>query len=453
MVKKAFLLLVFLFLPLQGVFADSGYLSPTSCGTPENDWSNCSEAYSQDGVYSTKDYSGGSSVQSWSGFTSGIGNYDLSGVTFRVRGHYIGSGTPHSLLLNLTKTNDSNYFGNLSGDCSSLYTITPTGSDTDIVTTIPISCWYQHSLVYSDFVTETGVNVTVSTNGSVTYYIDQIQININYVTMSSSLSIDSSEASPSGQFVSLDLSGTTATVSSSMSCSVRLLERCTKEGYAGYTSNSSVATILLENGPNTSTIDIGGGYYKAYDWGGNDNSWVAKGIHVPYNAGWSCDYPYSIICSDNHELVYLEDYSTNSQFVATPSAGITNTTYTEPEPSNPLAWVVWKIKQTLIDLFVPHNNTVLQMGDYINGLIQTKAPLAYGNAVLALDWSSESISTASPSIHIALTANNGGLIPDIDWTPPPVFNTGMNMIRNAGGIILWLSFILYLIIRIRGAFV
>ena len=448
MLKKTYIIFamfVFLFLPYRVVFADSLFSYPNNCN---GDFSNCSNSYAQDTNYSTYNRNSTDGTLNLSGFSLGSVGSPVTGVTVRLRGHYIGGASIHNVLLAVPA------FGGLSAGCVANYTITLSGSDTTYTNTIPSSCFYSHTLVPSDFTSGLVLAVGTSTNGSLTYYIDSVELQANYTSPTSSMNIDSSSASPSGQFVNLNLSGTTATVSSTMQCTVGLLERCKKSGYAGFLSPSTIANVLLDgSATNTTTIDLGGGYYKAHGWGGTDNSWVAENVHVPYNSGWTCDYPYSIICSDNHELSYMDDYSHNSQFVATPSAGITNTEIVEPEPTNPLAWVVWKIRQTLIDLFIPHDNVIMQETDYVKELIQTKAPIAYGNAVLALDWSTGAISTATPSIHIALAHNENSMIPDINWTPPDFFISTMNTIRGALDVVLWMSFVLYLVVRIRSAFV
>ena len=451
--KTIFIFLLFFLFPLTGVFASDSPAVPSQCDGGLNNFGNCTSSFVSDNVYASKTLTGSDRLVV-SGFNFNIPlDATINKFAVWIEGYRSGGSGTQEFLTLLTKNSVLNYFGTYSGGCYSSMNIDINTSEQDNSTEFLKTC-YSTNITPQDVNDSTfALRLDASNSNASTYYVDRVILNINYTPNYSRLNIDSATASPSGQFVSMNLSGTTSTVSATMQCSIRMLERCTKSGYASKISSSSVATIFLDAlYTEQKTVDIGGGFYKGYNWGGTDPTWIADNIHVPYNAGWSCDYPYSSVCTDNGET-FLDDFTSNPLMIATPSAGLTNTEITEPEPTNPLAWVVWKIRQTAIELFIPHDEVLRQYNQYMTGLVQTKAPLAYGNAVLALNWSSGSISSSAPTLHIPLTANAGGIIPDINWIAPAFFTTAMGYFRGALNIVLWLSFILYIIVRVRGVFV
>jgi len=403
-----------------------------------------------DEVYSTLNYPTQGTYGGWYGFTSGLPSYPVVSVTISLTGQYIGDGEPHQFFVNLGKTDNATFYGNINAGCTSLFYITPTGTPTTYTTTIPVSCWATPPAI-SNIDGNTALIVGANTNGSVSYYIDALSVEFNTEPLDDSLSIDNIESSPSGQFALFDLSGETATVSGTMRCTVRLLERCSQEGYAGWTSDSSIATIFLDATNTAATTSaIGGGFYYGHDWGGTDNTWLAEDIQVPYNAGYTCDYPYSVLCSDG-DVYYYSDYQSNNNLIATPSAAFTTTLYTEPEPTDPLAWIVWKIKQTLIDLFGFKSEDIADRRALLTNMMEQKAPFAYVEAV-QFNFDTSTASTVAGSIHIDLANTGGGILPDIDWSPPAFFNDAMGYFRQASGIFLWLAACFYIIVRIRMVF-
>jgi hypothetical protein len=458
--KTLLIIFLLLFSPLHGVFAvGTVELYGSACtGGP---WGNCTNLFASDGNFSSfnESYPNPNNPYMTIGGFGNFGipsNATITDVEVEITGYTSNNSNGRQLWIELSKDNGNTWQTN--SVANDLMWINPPTSSTlhTYITNSNSTNFNNYHWQYSDFNNTNQLLVKVGSynNQQTTFYVDYLKLHIRYDIPNSWLHVVSATASPSAQFVSLNLEGTTATVSSTMQCTVSLLEQCTRQGYASKTSDTAIAHILLD-GLNTSTTtnDLGGGYYKAFGWGGTDNSWVANNVHVPYNPNFECSYPYSIICSDNHELAYIDDYSRNNTLIATPPANLTNTSLTEPEPTNPLSWVVWKGRQTLIDLFIPHDNLIMQQKDYISQLVQTKAPIAYGNAVLALNWTSSQNSTATPTIHIALAHTEGGVIPDINWSAPTFFVTAMATLRGALQVVLWMSFVLYIIIRVRGMFV
>jgi len=463
MIKKTllFFLLFFLF-PLIGGFRvwaiGTPQLAPTDC--IDGAWTSCSSAFDDDNIYTQieLDYPNPASTSAeFFDFPSFYlpGNATIDGIQIEIVGYTSNSSAGRQIWVELSKDNGATWQTNsvdndlmwINPDTSATIHTYYTGTDN---VNFNLYNWS-----YDDFNNgNLRIRLGANDNQLTTFYVDYINVVVRYDIPNSSLHIDSSEASASGQFVLLDLSGTTSTVSALMQCNIGLFEKCTKSGYAGYTSTTPVAHILLDgiNKP-TETKDLGGGYYIGRGWGGTSSNWWADNVAVPYNPGYECSYPWSIICTDGVGEPLIDDYSTNPTMIATPSAGLTETEYTEPEPTNPLAWVVWKIKQTLIELFIPHDETILQQSQYFQSLLATKAPTAYVTAVLSLDWTTAQQATAPPTIHIELSHTEGGIIPDIHWEAPDFFISAMSTIRSALLVVLWLSFVLYIVVRIRSGLV
>lgn len=270
--------------------------------------------------------------------------------------------------------------------------------------------------------------------------------------------ITSSTASVSGQIVWLNLQGDTATSSATMDCRIDILERCTRSGYAGWTSQTSVAKIKLSPSYTAPTRNLGGGVFTGYGWGNptTDSTWQADNVEVPYNAGYSCDYPMAQICYDRNtnEVISYKNYSTDPQFVATPSAGLTSTTFTEPEPTNPLSWIVWKIQQIFWGIFGVHEDFNYQVYEELKSNFESKAPFAYAVALFDMDLSAPTVATAAPTITLSFVHTLAPSFPDsVAVSAPTELVTLLSYTRPVLTMLLWLLFIAYLFFVPRRLFV
>ena len=430
--------------------AGSPMTTGTGCGSPYADFSNCTSLYDSDSSYSTYTRSSADGRVSVSGYDFFLsGNATITDVKIYLKGYATG-GAYNAILLNISKTGDANYFGNISGSCSANYTAVLSGSNTEYYATLPVSCWPSHTFSPADFGTDFAVNLNTSTNGTPVYFIDSVKTEIRYTLPPNTIQVDSATASPSGQYVALNLSGSTSTHSADMQCDIGLFEKCSKEGYAGWVSATPVTHIKLDGSyTGSSTIATEYGAYTAHGWG-NSADWSVEGVRVPYNAGYECTYPYSIYCTVDHRVIFSSSYGDNPALVATPSSGLSAVNYSEPEPSNPLAWVVWKLRQTAFELFVPHSDYVQQGKELLQENVESRAPFAYVNAALSLDWSGNApTATAAPTIVFPVTNTGGGVLSDVSVPFPSILVSALGTIRGAFNIMLWLLFIVYLIIRIR----
>jgi hypothetical protein len=459
MVKKAViiigLLVLFFFKGSPQIVFGADTPSVPASGCSGANWSGCSSVYSEDGVFASvfvDDIQDDTGVMSFSGINV-PSNATITGITVREKGKFSsGVGTCQKSIA-LSKNGGSSWQTN-----SPTNDLFKTGCNTsNAFTTWSTSTadnnFNSYGWLASDFGSNfrvlVGYNVSTTNTRSIDYY----DVYITYALPSNSIYIASASAEPVAGYASINFYGTTAQNSTSMLCDIALLERCSKSGYAQINSDSAIAHIKLAGDYlGNTTLDLGGGYFQGYGWG-SSNNWYADSVRVPYHEGFECDYPISITCQTDRVIDFSENYSQNNTLVATPSASLMSSTLTEPEPTNPLAWVVWKGKQIIIDLFYPHDSITSQMTQYKDELMATKAPIAYAKAVFDIDWSNETQSTASPTLHIALANNANGVIPDINWTAPDFFVTAMNTLRTALNIVLWLSFVLYIVVRARTLFV
>lgn len=462
--KLIILLLFFAFLGylpnLNGVLAfETNWVTFSSCGTPYDAFSNCANMATDDGQNSLLNYvyPNGGGFYSYTS-TTGYPNFNIpfnatiDSITVEIEGAV----SPivydaRNFHIYLSRDNFLTYMSPPADNSLTWVQVPFTYTTHTFTTNSSSSQWqaYNWQAGDFDFLNSFAVAIGASANASKTFGVDYLKVKISYSAPTSSITLGNSEASPSGQFLNLDLTGETATVSSNMNCAIRLLQYCSKSGYAMYKSDSSVATIFLDSQyTGTETIDIGGGFYKAFDWGGSDNTWVANNIHVPYMPGWSCTYPYSISCVVDGTEVYYDDYTNNSSLIIEPPTNIMSQEFTEPEPDNPLAWVIWKIRQMLFDAFVPHfsySNLAYQM---LMDNVQSKAPFAYAVALFNMDFTVASSSATPPTITIPMTASHG-LLEDIVWTAPQSLIDFLAIIKNVITILLWLLFLLYLFVRIK----
>ena len=283
-----------------------------------------------------------------------------------------------------------------------------------------------------------------------TLRIYDYKIRITY-TDPVNINLDSAEASASAQTVRFDLSGDTGVAGDNITCKTQIFESCSRSGYAGWTSDTPVATIWHEDNGNTETVNRGGGDWESYGYSSTNSTWQADGVTVPYNPEYDCSYPTHLVCTERviecgelgcswTDTIIHADRSSGT---ITPTAGITSTGFTEPEPTNPLAWVIWKLKQTFWELFRPDFGLINQEYQALKSSIQTKAPFAYVYPIFTLDFSPvASEETLTLSIP---TAVDDTYIPDtIEWTMPSSLDAFFDLFKAGISVLLGLLFILYL---------
>ena len=391
------------------------------CGVLNN-WTDCINSF--DLLPNTYATAIGSSKSLYNyGFGFNIPSYSIiESVDITIDNKASGSGgTPdiRQLIAGLYREDNPSLFGNLtSGSCVTNATISPSNSDTTTTINIPVSCYSSHVIDHADINSPNfGIKFITSTNGSPTYSIKDIKISVNYSLTGSgfSMSVDSSTASPSGQYVLLNLSGETATISTDLQCKYSIHERCSRAGFAGYTSTTPVARIFLDTLNNaTETIARGSGEWLGHDWTmPSDKTWVAENVKVPYRAGWSCDYPYSYYCSIDHEVVYENNFLIDQSLVATPSATNPETPEISDVPNvitQPFQWLMYQLKQFFI-WFFGIDTTINEAYLYsLQGEITTRFPFGYIAPLSTIDWGQE---IGTPSAYLPI---------NISFTPKRVIN-------------------------------
>lgn len=459
MKKIFFFILLFLFLVQPANAAQTSWFSPSTVGTG-NQWNNPSNAFSTDSLYADSGVNSSAVYLKLTNyginlpFGAEITSFDFSVVASRA------TGTPsvNQILNSILIDSNNSYFGSISaGTCTTNRTITLSSTSlTEYLFSIPVTCFSNANLITRETITssEFGTLHTKSVNGSTEQRIDSVRIRVNYNYSVPTVLITSATSSPSGQLNYLTLEGTTSTASSAMQCDIGLFERCSKAGFAGWTSQTPVAHIKLD-ATNTEnfTRNLGGGYFSGYNWGGTDTTWKADNVEVPYNPGYFCDYPISFYCTENRNVVVSDNFSQNQSLVATPSGQLNQTTYTEPEPTNPLQWVIWRLKQIFWEFFGFGDVFEEQYFALLKENFETRVPFAYANAVFSLDFSSSPEASTAPTVSIPLIRTEGlGGVLAMEWSAPQVFYDYMVVFKNAIKIFIYLIFVAYLFLLSRRIF-
>lgn len=454
-----FFLFFFVFVPKVYASSSSPFREPSSCGS-SNSFANCSNSFTSDNARATFTGSTGYLVIRDFGFTLPL-NAVITSFDWEIEGYAVGSGGSPNVRtaeVRLHMEGSPSYFGSISPSCLSIphgsLQWVPTDSEQTTSKNFSVSCYTSHTITPSDVNSPNfGLSIMTNTNGSPTYYIDRVRLRVNYTLSGAGFAtvITRSEASPSGQFLLLDLEGETATVSSRMTCKISLFERCSRPGYAGWTSQTSVATIYLYGGSSaTQTREIAPGSYQGYGWGPPQRTWQAKGVKVPYNPGYTCDYPTFYICTENNEIVAEAGFATDPRLVATPSAQA-NTLFSEPEPTNPIAWLLWKLRQTFWEFFGLRFDAMdVQYFALTRDNFNSRIPFAYVNAVFSLDFSPPPSSTASPILSMPIQSS--AISSSLSFSGSQPFYDFMALVRNGLKILLWSFFVAYLFFLSRRIF-
>jgi hypothetical protein len=469
--KKLFIIFVLiagvLLTPLRS-YADANFQTssypPSFCSPTYNDLANCSYAFTdQDNQFSTYFY-GGSGSPKWAAYN--IPNIVISqnaiidSVVYKVRGYATGSAFFKAFYLGLYKEGNPNYFGYISANCSNAQTIVPSGSNTLYTQEVPASCYYQHTITPQDINDPNfGIVVWTGANGQANFYIDSVSVSIkyHYSTIGYTLNIDSSSASPSGGYISMNLSGSTASISGLMHCEAALLQNCTKPDYASINSQSAVAHIELDPSYTDSTTKelyySGSTYYQAHGWVPPNTTWKAENVHVPYNPGFTCSYPVTYTCTANHELV--DQVNLTAQQASTQP----NQDVNAPPITDPFQWLAWKFNQILISVFGIDQQANQQYLYALNNALSTKVPTAY---ILSLSVAGFGTPIGSPSaipdfnlswspkwVHGNNTTNIAPVdihIPGNKFNPVQPFLTFM---RTFFDVTLWVSFLFWILFNAR----
>ena len=246
------------------------------------------------------------------------------------------------------------------------------------------------------------------------------------------------------QQVVLDLSGDLLVTGVGYSATVYVKMSCSKSGFANYDSVSSEAKIrLYASSPNDGpTIDYGNGEYTGYGYTPTLSTWVAKSIRVPYKAGWDCVYPLSyVVLDDTRDIVAEGDIDTIEPTNTTVS---TSDPLTEPEPTDPIAWLAWKIKQVFIEIFGFRTQSFEKLAELRETVI-SKAPFAYVYAAFDVSTTNPATSSAIPSINVPFIAHDDhSVIPaSLTWGGQSFIQSFLNGIRTFLSIALWLLFFVY----------
>lgn len=257
--------------------------------------------------------------------------------------------------------------------------------------------------------------------------LDYAQVSLQYDFPESSADLSSYEASPSAGRVYLDLEGDTGVSSDDMVCEVEVYQDCTSNSFPAL--YSQVASINISDNGATQTTYLGGSSYEGYGWSDSDTTWQAENVSVPYNNGYDCYYDYHTVCTENG-ITYQDSYTEGDTIINQ------GNTLVEPEPDNPLQWVVWKIRSTLIELFVPNFGLVGELFSGLKTNLLAKAPFAYLYAVLSMDTSTVS------EQNLTLTIFAGDL--EYEYIETTLFDDIKDTIQTTIQFVLYTLFIVYL---------
>jgi len=316
-------------------------------------------------------------------------------------------------------------------------------------------------------------NYRIYLQGSnLTFTIDGLEYWAAYSVPVPSVSVSGSTASASAGLALLSLSGDTTYTSSVSACTINLFQRCSRSGYANDNSQTPVATILLDaTDPRTTTSRVSGNTYYGAGYSPSSSEWTATNVEVPYQAGWSCDYPTTISCEDRPPCSsYVDDDGDthnycpppisrvqsqgiaagsgnyDSNLVASPSATVGTTPYLEPECSATdfICSIYSRFTKFVWDLFTPDASFNQVLVNSLQKDLAVRAPFAYVYPVFNLDLSNPGGSSGSAAISIPITVA-GQAIPAFSLASNnETLGTLNTAFRSFFQVVLWLVFVLYL---------
>jgi len=278
--------------------------------------------------------------------------------------------------------------------------------------------------------------------------VEDIYFSFNGYFPPSVIQSGSAVPNPLDQTATINLEGTMP-VDSSQRLDILVWSYCTKTGYASYHSTTPDAHIeFYSNDCQTETTDRGNGYYYGQGWCYDpyDTYWYADSIKVPFPTdGYTCEYPVS------YNLYELKDGRWDiieTGDIGTIGAITSGSSPDEPAPSDPIAWLAWKIKQILIDIF-GFKNVDLSRVSILKDQLEQRAPFAYGMAVFAFDTTSPITSTSTPALTMAFANINGSSMPSYTWNGNAGTDTMLTSVRSVVSILLWCGLVAYIVLRIR----
>lgn len=302
-------------------------------------------------------------------------------------------------------------------------------------------------------------NVSNGSNAQ-TVRIYDLTVRITYEPVTS-ISMDSYISSPSAQAVYATFSGTTAYAGDNVDCRINLFEKCSADGQADFGSEAPIAVFKLDpEGTNTVTEDLGGGYYLPYGYSASHSGWTAENIPLPYHPGATCHYPMQTLCTEavvscNSETPPICVYTDTIVHVNETDEGLSREVvmdqlFTEPEPSDPLQWIVWKLKKTFWEFFGWNAPEINNNFFGVRNELAQRAPFAYVYPIFDLGVSDPTTTSAAPAI--TLDVPNTGDIEGYEITYPQPVLTMFSYIRWGLALFLGAAFLYYLFAVARRIF-
>lgn len=185
--------------------ADTGYKNPTSTGSPDNSWTNPTNAYTEDGTFAVDDHLLGAINQSYKTFGFGIpADATIKGIEVRIKlkvssgtgsmGIAIGSVVGY-------KVNSSGTIGSkfLSGTVTTTNTAFVVGGPTDLW---GVNSWEPEDFSDANFILNPGVS-----SGALDYSTDVVQVKVYYTTNASYRSTKSIPKAPGTAAVQANSNG------------------------------------------------------------------------------------------------------------------------------------------------------------------------------------------------------------------------------------------------------
>lgn len=264
--------------------------------------------------------------------------------------------------------------------------------------------------------------------------------------------------------VSVDLSGDLRVVDEQYYAKIKVWSVCSADGKAGYSSQTPDVVVQVDaEDCNTTTRKVSTGFYEGEEYcnATDTTTWSADRVELPYPSGYTCDYPVTY-CIYQRQCEFISEFSGYSCAdeieiecgelgtidLTTDTSG-TDYTVDEPPKTDPFGWLGWKIGQIISDAF-SFNGVDMSNVATIKNELSTRAPFAYATAIFGMDWSTSAGSSTPPAMTFAFASNGGGLVDNYVYNSNSVVDNLLGLIRPVFSVGLWLSFIAYVVIRVRG---
>ena len=265
--------------------------------------------------------------------------------------------------------------------------------------------------------------------------------------------------------ISVDLSGDLKLVGENYKATIKVMQNCTRSGYASYNNgNSPVVQIMVDANEclaNSHVFESTPNYYEGalYCADPENSHWKADRVALPHPAYYSCTYPVSYCiyeqnCGYQNGVWFCEmnnkikcgDLPTITLGTNTGGAGANI-----PEPTCTTldvgCWIVWlgaRIQNIFLGLFsfagIDYNNITLAKDE-----LGKRVPFSYANSIFAMDWSTPITSGTTPPTLVFAFATGGSYA----FVPTLPLNSALGLIRPIVEVLLWLTLIVYIITRVR----